>query len=105
MIVLFFAFGGMPQLVIAIQNRAVWFKQRDSNLYTASAYAWSMSLVQLPLSVMEASIFSSIAYFMIGFSTGVAHACTPMCEMLLLHWTAVLLCVLCTGQSADSSFK
>ena len=47
MIVLFFSFGGMPQLAMALQNRSVWFKHRDSGLYTARAYAWSMSLVQV----------------------------------------------------------
>lgn len=71
MSVLFFSFGGMPQLAMALQNRAVWFKQRDCNMYTALAYAWSMSIVQLPLSILETFLFSTIAYFMIGFSTGV----------------------------------
>jgi ABC-type multidrug transport system permease subunit len=70
MIVLFFSFGGMPQLAMALQNRTIWFKHRDCNMYTALSYVWSMSIVQLPLSCMEALVFSSIAYFMIGFSTG-----------------------------------
>lgn len=70
MTVLFFSFGGMPQLAMALQNRTVWFKQRESNLYSATAYAWCMSLVQLPLSIVEAVIFVTITYFMIGFSTG-----------------------------------
>jgi ABC-type multidrug transport system permease subunit len=76
MATLFFSFGGMPQLAVALQNRTVWFKQRDCNMYTALSYAWSMSIVQLPLSALEAFIFSSIAYFMIGFSTG-ALLCSP----------------------------
>lgn len=37
----------MPQLAVALQNRGVWFKQREARWYTASAYAWSMSLIQV----------------------------------------------------------
>lgn len=67
---MFMAFGGMPQLAVVLQNRVVWFKQRDMNMYNATAYAWSAALVQLPLSVIESFIFTVIVYFMIGFSTG-----------------------------------
>lgn len=70
MIVMFLGFGGLPQLAVALQNRNVWFKHREANLYTASSYAWSMSLVQMPMSIVEALVFSSIIYFMVGFSTG-----------------------------------
>jgi ABC-type multidrug transport system permease subunit len=68
--VLFTAFGGMPQLAVMMQNRSIWFKHRASNLYNASAYAWATALVQLPLSVVESALFCIITYFMIGFSLG-----------------------------------
>lgn len=70
MIVMFLGFGGLPQLAVALQNRSVWFKHREAHEYTASAYAWSMSLVQMPMSLVEALVFSSIIYFMVGFTTG-----------------------------------
>lgn len=76
LMVLFMTFGGMPQLAVSIQNRSVWFKQRDSNMYTALSYAWSQALVQLPLSVLENVIFLVIVYFMIGLTTGAT--CRPL---------------------------
>ena len=53
-----------------VQNRTVWFKHRDMNLYTATAFAWSSAIVQLPLSIIETLLFAILYYFMIGFSTG-----------------------------------
>jgi hypothetical protein len=71
MTTLFFGFGGLPQLTVALQNRSVWFKHRGCSLYTATAYSWSMSIAQMPLSVLEAFLFSTITYFFIGYTTGV----------------------------------
>ena len=66
-ICLFQLFGGLPQLAVMVQNRTVWFKHRDMNLYTATAFAWSSAIVQLPLSIIEALLFAILYYFMIGF--------------------------------------
>eukprot|EP00892_Ulva_mutabilis_P001385 jgi/Ulvmu1/11247/UM073_0019.1 len=82
MIVMFLGFGGLPQLAVALQNRSVWFKHREANLYTASAYAWSMSLVQMPMSLVEALVFSSIIYFMVGFSTDSPRYFFTFCAVL-----------------------
>lgn len=68
--VMFMAFGGMPQLAVTLQNRVVWFKHRDMNMYNATSFAWSGALVQLPLSIVEALVFLILVYFMIGFTTG-----------------------------------
>ena len=73
LMVMFMAFGGMPQLAVTLQNRVVWFKHRDMNMYNATSFAWSSALVQLPLSLAEAFIFIILVYFMVGFTTG-AHS-------------------------------
>lgn len=84
MIVMFLGFGGLPQLAVALQNRSVWFKHREAQEYTAAAYAWSMSLVQMPMSLIEALVFSSIIYFMVGFTTGAFSPPPPLSSTLLL---------------------
>jgi hypothetical protein len=67
------------------------------NLSSMCRYAWSMSLVQVPMSVVETLIFSVLAYFMIGFSTGtftssiVVLICRFECRYLSTLFAAGLL--------------
>uniref|UniRef100_A0A7S3UDR3 ABC transporter domain-containing protein n=1 Tax=Picocystis salinarum TaxID=88271 RepID=A0A7S3UDR3_9CHLO len=67
--VMFMSFGNMPQMVLAHSNRSVFFKQRDANFYPASSYVLSAAVVYLPYALLDTIIFSSIVYFMVGFST------------------------------------
>jgi ABC-2 type transporter len=88
--VMFMAFGGMPQLAVTLQNREVWFKQREASFYTASSYAWSAALVQLPLSVVECFIFTVLFYFMIGLTLDGAGVCPgPFAHFVCVAGTAV----------------
>ena len=57
--ILFITLSGTPQLNVMLQNRATFFKQRSANMYTASAYAWSAALVQVPLACVESMVRAS----------------------------------------------
>ena len=64
-------FGGIPALSTIVRDRAVFYRQRDAHVLTASAFVWGNALVQVPLSCIEVLVFTLISYFMVGFSTGV----------------------------------
>jgi hypothetical protein len=43
----------------------VWFKYRENGFIPAYAQGLAMGLAQFPLSIIEATIFSLIMYFMV----------------------------------------
>ncbi|GFR41754.1 hypothetical protein Agub_g2509 [Astrephomene gubernaculifera] len=64
---LFMSFGGFPQLPITMELKKVWYKHRAAGFYPAYAQGLAMALTQIPLSAIEAGVFSLIIYFMVGF--------------------------------------
>jgi hypothetical protein len=53
-----------PVSVCAISSQ-VWFKYRENGFIPAYAQGLAMGLAQFPLSIIEATIFSLIMYFMV----------------------------------------
>jgi len=60
----------MLQVAIVIVIRGVWFKHRDARFYPAWIHGLAMSLSQVPITILEVVVFSSIVYFMMGFALG-----------------------------------
>lgn len=58
--VLFMNFGGFPQLPMTIETKKVWFKHRSNRFMPAYAQGLAMALAQVPLSFIEATLFSVI---------------------------------------------
>jgi len=93
MSVLFISFGGFPQIPITLEAKKVFFKHRNSGFYNATSQGLAMALSQLPLSVIEATLFSLIMYFMVGFVRGAGY-----------FFIFFLTCVL-TSLSLSSAFR
>ena len=81
LIVLFMVFGGIPALSTIVRDRAVFYRQRDAHVLTASAFVWGNALVQVPLSCIEVLVFTLISYFMVGFSTGARERSDKSCVL------------------------
>ncbi|KAG1655082.1 hypothetical protein FOA52_010286 [Chlamydomonas sp. UWO 241] len=67
MATLLLAFGGFAQLPFVIEMKRVWHKQRDSYFIPATAQGLAIALTQLPITLIECTLFSLIFYFMVGF--------------------------------------
>ncbi|MEW5312137.1 MAG: hypothetical protein WDW38_003787 [Sanguina aurantia] len=67
MTLLFMNFGGFPQIPITIDGSRVFFKHRDNHFLPPYAQAIALALTQLPLSILDAGIFSIITFFLVGF--------------------------------------
>ena len=70
---LFFAllvlfFDGFPELTMTVARRAIFYKQRDLYFYPAWSYAIPATNVKVPLSLLEAIIWTSLTYYVIGCS-------------------------------------
>eukprot|EP00877_Chromochloris_zofingiensis_P010755 jgi/Chrzof1/5933/Cz16g21030.t1 len=73
MAVMFMSMGAMPQLALVLASKPVWFKHRDNYFYPAYAHGVAMAITQFPLSIIDASLFSLITYFMIGYYRDAAY--------------------------------
>lgn len=59
---------GMPELSMTIARLPVFYKQRDLNFYPAWAYAIPATILKIPMSLLEALIWTCLTYYVIGFS-------------------------------------
>eukprot|EP00056_Hartaetosiga_gracilis_P011963 m.186099 g.186099 ORF g.186099 m.186099 type:complete len:1006 (+) comp13612_c2_seq5:2233-5250(+) len=65
------AFTNMAELPVAISARSVVYRQHFAGFYSTLAYSLAANVVQLPIALLEAVIFSSGLYWMTGFSQDV----------------------------------
>ncbi|XP_027349251.1 ABC transporter G family member 39-like [Abrus precatorius] len=61
-------FNGMPELAMTVFRLPVFFKQRDLMFYPAWAFGLPMSILRIPLSLMESAIWTILTYYTIGFA-------------------------------------
>eukprot|EP00403_Amphidinium_massartii_P008428 CAMPEP_0178426162 /NCGR_PEP_ID=MMETSP0689_2-20121128/29096_1 /TAXON_ID=160604 /ORGANISM="Amphidinium massartii, Strain CS-259" /LENGTH=1373 /DNA_ID=CAMNT_0020047847 /DNA_START=36 /DNA_END=4154 /DNA_ORIENTATION=+ len=58
-----FALGGMSTLPDGFDQRAVFYKQRDSNFYRTLAYSIAQNVVNFPVTIIKVLVFVSIIYW------------------------------------------
>jgi len=61
-------FIGLSTMPDGFALRGVFYKQRDANFYPTFAYGLAQSLVNLPVSLANVLIFSSIVYWLAGLT-------------------------------------
>uniref|UniRef100_A0A2N9IZG4 ABC transporter domain-containing protein n=1 Tax=Fagus sylvatica TaxID=28930 RepID=A0A2N9IZG4_FAGSY len=60
--------GGIPELSMTIQRLEVFYKQKSFCFYPAWAYAIPASLLKVPISFVESLVWTSLTYYVIGYS-------------------------------------
>ncbi|KAI3695747.1 hypothetical protein L1987_78747 [Smallanthus sonchifolius] len=61
-------FNGMTELALTVMRLPVFYKQRDSLLYPAWAFAIPIWVLRVPLSFMESGIWVILTYYTIGYA-------------------------------------
>ncbi|XAR64952.1 Iron-chelate-transporting ATPase [Bertholletia excelsa] len=61
-------FNGMAELGMTTMRLPIFFKQRDSFLFPAWAFAISICLLRIPLSLVESGIWIILTYYTVGFA-------------------------------------
>ncbi|CAL5380310.1 unnamed protein product [Camellia sinensis] len=74
-IILFF--DGFPELSLTVGRLAVFYKQRDLYFYPAWAYAIPATILKVPISLFSALIWTSLTYYVIGYSPEAGSASMP----------------------------
>ncbi|CAK4683438.1 unnamed protein product [Aphanomyces euteiches] len=64
---LFFITSQIPKLPIILENRKIFYKQRDANMFSTLSYVVAHSLSHIPFAVVETLVFGNIMYWMAGF--------------------------------------
>lgn len=60
-------FNGISELNMAIMKLPVFYKQRDLLFYPSWAYSIPTWILKTPISFVEAAIWVSMTYYVIGF--------------------------------------
>ncbi|XP_057469929.1 pleiotropic drug resistance protein 3-like isoform X1 [Actinidia eriantha] len=79
LVILFF--DGYPELAMTVARLPIFYKQRDLYFYPAWAYAIPAIIIKIPLSVLEALIWTSLTYYVIGYTPEVGRF---FCQFILL---------------------
>ncbi|KAL6132840.1 hypothetical protein ACLB2K_065079 [Fragaria x ananassa] len=59
---------GIPEMSMTLQRLQVFYKQKDLCFYPAWAYAIPATLLKVPVSFVEALVWTSLTYYVIGYS-------------------------------------
>lgn len=59
---------GIPEMSMTLQRLEVFYKQKDLCFYPAWAYAIPATLLKVPVSFVEALVWTSLTYYVIGYS-------------------------------------
>ncbi|KAE9446509.1 hypothetical protein C3L33_21582, partial [Rhododendron williamsianum] len=87
LVVLFF--DGFPELFMTVTRLAVFYKQRDLYFYPAWSYAIPSTILQVPLSLFEALIWTSLTYYVIGYSPEPGRFFRQWILLFAVHFVAI----------------
>lgn len=59
---------GFPELSMTVARLPVFYKQRDLYFYPAWAYTIPATILKIPLSILEAVVWTGLTYYVIGYS-------------------------------------
>ncbi|XP_020552704.1 pleiotropic drug resistance protein 3-like isoform X2 [Sesamum indicum] len=80
---------GLPEVTMTVARLAIFYKQRDLHFYPAWAYAIPATILKIPLSLLEAAIWTSLTYYTIGYSPEVGRFFRQMVVFFAVHFTSI----------------
>lgn len=67
--ILYQLLGALPEMHLLVERLPVMYKQRDSNFYPGWTFAVPAVLLRAPYSLLEATIWSAVVYWLVGFDS------------------------------------
>ncbi|XP_020875007.1 ABC transporter G family member 41 isoform X2 [Arabidopsis lyrata subsp. lyrata] len=80
---------GLPELTLTISRLGVFCKQKDLYFYPAWAYAIPSIILRIPLSVLDSFIWTSLTYYVIGYSPEVGRFFRHFIILLTFHLSCI----------------
>ncbi|KAI3707559.1 hypothetical protein L6452_26185 [Arctium lappa] len=84
-------FNGMAELALTVMRLPVFYKQRDSLLYPAWAFALPIWILRIPLSLMESGIWVILTYYTIGYAPDATRFFQQFLTFFVIHQMALAL--------------
>ncbi|KAL8527702.1 hypothetical protein ACS0TY_005519 [Phlomoides rotata] len=82
-------FDGMPELSLTVARLAIFYKQRDFHFYPAWAYAIPATILKIPLSFLQALLWTSLTYFVIGYTPDVGRFFRQLVLLFAVHMASI----------------
>ncbi|KAH0935022.1 hypothetical protein HID58_012139 [Brassica napus] len=80
---------GIPELTLTISRLSVFYKQKELYLYPAWAYAVPSAILKIPISVLEAFMWTSLTYYVIGYSPDIVRFFRQFLIFFALHLSCI----------------
>ncbi|KAK3229047.1 hypothetical protein Dsin_000928 [Dipteronia sinensis] len=80
---------GFPELSMTIARLEVFYKQKKLCFYPAWAYAIPATILKVPLSIIESLAWTSLTYYVIGYSPEVWRFFCQFILLFAVHFTSV----------------
>ncbi|KAK9991983.1 hypothetical protein SO802_026968 [Lithocarpus litseifolius] len=80
---------GFPELPMTVSRLAVFYKQKDLFFYPAWAYAIPSAILKVPLSFLEAFVWTTLTYYVIGYSPEVGRFFRQFLLLLTVHLMSI----------------
>ncbi|XP_077217702.1 pleiotropic drug resistance protein 3-like isoform X2 [Tasmannia lanceolata] len=80
---------GFPELSMTISRLSVFYRQRDFYFYPAWTYAIPSSLLKIPISLVASFIWTSLTYYVIGYSPEVTRFFRQFLLLFVVHQMSI----------------
>ncbi|XP_013614326.1 PREDICTED: ABC transporter G family member 43-like [Brassica oleracea var. oleracea] len=80
---------GIPELTLTISRLSVFYKQKELYFYPAWAYAVPSAILKIPISVLEAFLWTSLTYYVIGYSPDIVRFFRQFLIFFALHLSCI----------------
>ncbi|KAK2986390.1 hypothetical protein RJ640_008801, partial [Escallonia rubra] len=80
---------GFPELSMTVARLSVFYKQRELYFYPAWAYAIPATLLKVPLSLVVALVWTSLTYYVIGYSPEAGRFFRQLVLLFAMHLTSI----------------
>ncbi|KAI9109270.1 hypothetical protein K1719_019893 [Acacia pycnantha] len=84
--------NGVAELILTLTRLPVVYKQKEFYLYPAWAYCLPASILKIPFSVIDSIVWTSVTYYVIGYSPEVERFFRQFLLLFTLHLSSTSLC-------------
>ncbi|KAL8527705.1 hypothetical protein ACS0TY_005522 [Phlomoides rotata] len=82
-------FDGMPELSLTVARLTLFYKQRDFHFYPTWAYVIPATILKIPLSFLQALLWTSLTYFVIGYTLDVGRFFRQLVLLFAVHMASI----------------
>ncbi|KAM1961523.1 hypothetical protein ACFX16_021942 [Malus domestica] len=80
---------GFPELSMTVSRIVVFYKQKELCFYPAWAYAIPAAILKVPLSCLEAFVWTALTYYVIGYTPEVGRFFRQFLLLFAMHLTSI----------------